>query len=337
MLFTGKIIRSTVRHLKDWAKSSETVRSILYDLRNSEGFGDLYEHEKMLADRARVDAYVEAIKRLVQPEHVVLDLGTGTGLLAMLAARRGAKRVYAIDHSKFIEIAKLVARCNGIDNITFVQQNSRSFSPPEKIDIIVHEQLGDALFNENMLENLFDLKRRVLKTTGRILPGRFELFLEPVSLKPAHSVPYLWENSIDGLEFKPLRDNAALRPYQLSNHGTRFIPVGAVSHFLGRPAPVLTLDVNEVDDIKAVPTTFQQRRSVVQGGTMDGFCLYFRADFDETTSFGISPVEVPATFRSWGNTLFRAPQHRYVSGDEITYRVVLSELTDPSTWSVVLT
>ncbi len=115
--------------------------------------------------------------------------------MAILAARQGTK-VYAIDHSDFIHVAEQIAKHNGIDNIQFLKMNSREFTCPEKADYILHEQIGDDLFDENMIVNLLDLKQRALKDNGVIFPGRFELFLEPVALKNDYPVPFIWETPV---------------------------------------------------------------------------------------------------------------------------------------------
>src|SRR5690606_12524273 len=140
-------------------------------------------------DDVRVDTYYAGIQRYVQPGDVVVDLGTGSGILSFFAARRGARRVYAIDHSAFIEVAEAIAKKNEIGNVEFVRVNSREFHAKEEADVIIHEQIGDDLFDENMVENLLDLKRRVLKENGKIVPGRFELFLEPAVLKEDFRTP----------------------------------------------------------------------------------------------------------------------------------------------------
>jgi len=72
--------------------SSPRLRVLLYDLSNRQEFGDLYEHEKMLADTVRIDTYKRAIQKHIGPEDVVLELGTGFGILAFFAAKQDAKK-----------------------------------------------------------------------------------------------------------------------------------------------------------------------------------------------------------------------------------------------------
>ena len=142
--------------------SNEWLMRVVYDLMNETNFAGLSEHEEMLSDSVRVEVYHQGIHRNIQPGDVVLDLGTGTGLLAFMAAKAGASKVYAVEHSDFIDVAREIAQHNNITNIEFVQANSREFTPPEKVDVVLHEQMGDELFNENMVDNLLDLRNRVL-------------------------------------------------------------------------------------------------------------------------------------------------------------------------------
>ena len=196
--------------------SSDRLMSVVYDLMNETNFAGLSEHEEMLSDSVRVDAYHQGIHRNVNEGDVVLDLGTGTGLLAFMAAKAGASKVYAVEHSDFIDVAREIAKDNDIANIEFVQANSREFTPPEKVDVVLHEQMGDELFNENMLENLLDLRNRVLAPGGRILPARFQLFVEPVSFHESMRVRRFWnidlpDGSTSALLNAPIRPLASIR------------------------------------------------------------------------------------------------------------------------------
>jgi predicted nicotinamide N-methyase len=322
-----------LRRVRPWLRSTAVMRRALYDGHNAREFGNLYEHEKMLADSLRVDAYHAALARHVRPGDVVVDLGTGTGILAMLAARQAAGRVYAIDHSPFIEVAQAAAAANGIDTIVFEQVNSRSFSPAEKVDLVVHEQMGDSLFDENMVHNLLDLKRRVLRDGGRILPGRFELYVEPAVLKDDRRVPYLWENEIHGLDFGFARDTALDR-YTTPGYRYRWILMDrSVAHFLTDPQPVLTFDLNDLEDEDELPSVLKEARPVTRAGTLDGFCVYFRAVFDAETSLTTSPLGPPT---SWGTRVFRGPRTPFDAGDKLRYRIDMAELANPASWTIEL-
>jgi type I protein arginine methyltransferase len=323
-------VKYALRQTYTTAMRSRTVRDVLYDRWNSTEFTDVYEHEKMLGDRVRVDTYHEAIDRLVGPDDVVVDLGTGTGILAMFAARR-ARHVYAIDHSPFIELAQRVAAHNGFDNITFVREHSKDFSPPEPIDVVIHEQMGDELLNENMIDNLLDLRRRVMAPGGRILPARFEFFIEPVSLIDELRVPSLWELDVHGLDFTFLEGDEQLRSYTRKGYGHRRIAAGDVARYLGEPEPVLTFDLDRMDDPGTLPTSFDVTRRVTEAGVLDGFCVWFRATFDERTSLSTGPLD---PWTCWTNRLYRTKLRSVVPGDEISYTLRLDDPLRPGTWVV---
>jgi protein arginine N-methyltransferase 1 len=322
-----RLVRSAIGTATKLVRSNKTIDTLIYDLANMGEFSNLYEHEKMLADNIRVSTYHEAIRRHVKPGDTVIDLGTGTGILALFAARQCAK-VYALDHSEFITIAKRIAQHNGLDSINFVQVNSKNFTAPEKVDFIIHEQMGDDLFNENMIDNLLDLKRRALKDTGKILPGRFELFLEPVALKKEYRVPFIWEGPVHGIDFGFLRDLPEAALFQPEGYKRHWIEAAALDFYLGEPEPILTVDLNEVDDVSSIPKRVVSTRTVVRPGSMDGFCLFFRAVFDDEIRFDTQPSRT-----CWANRLFRTPRADYNLGDKISYAVDVADIRRSYTWS----
>lgn len=228
--------RSTIEFGATRIASSEWLMDIAYDVMNKHNFAGLAEHEEMLSDRVRIDTYHRGIIRNIHPGDVVLDLGTGTGVLAMMASRAGARKVYAVEHSEFIEVAREIAAHNGFTNIEFVQANSREFTPPEPIDVVLHEQMGDELFNENLLGNVLDLRNRVLRAGGRILPGRFRLFIEPVSLRESMRVRRLWNIDLpDGIDLSCLRSSPVAARYDHGRMEHLWARAGSVGAHSARP------------------------------------------------------------------------------------------------------
>ena len=69
------------------------------------GWADPVEHARMLHDDRRTGDYLAALAAAVRPGDVVLDIGTGSGVLAVAAARAGARRVYAVEASDIAEVA----------------------------------------------------------------------------------------------------------------------------------------------------------------------------------------------------------------------------------------
>jgi protein arginine N-methyltransferase 1 len=101
------------------------------------------EHRQFLCDRARLRVFERAIAAAVRPGDVVIDLGAGTGVLGLLACRAGAARVYAIENSGMIEVARALAHANGLgDRVIFVRAHSSEAHLPEHADVLVADLIG---------------------------------------------------------------------------------------------------------------------------------------------------------------------------------------------------
>lgn len=143
-------------------------------------------HASMVGDPLRTRPLLRAIRRAVQEGDVVVDIGTGTGILAIAAARAGASHVWAIDcDSSAMDVARRAARRTGVgDRITFVEGISFAFETAARADLVVCETVGSFAFDENILAALADAKRRLLKRSGRIIPCRLELWGAPCRSHP---------------------------------------------------------------------------------------------------------------------------------------------------------
>ncbi len=133
-------------------------------------------HHSMVFDRRRSETFLRAIMKTVKPGDVVVDLGAGTGLLSLFAAAAGARRIYAIEHEPIGDIAREVATVNGVaDRIEFVVGKSTEIDLPEKGDVLVTETIGNAAFDEGIIESVVDARKRHLKSDARIIPQNVSL------------------------------------------------------------------------------------------------------------------------------------------------------------------
>ncbi len=326
-----KAVRSALRFGANRLASNDRMMNIVYDLVNETNFAGLSEHEEMLSDSVRVDAYHRGIHRNVKPGDVVLDLGTGTGLLALMASRAGAKKVYAVEHSDFIDVAREIAHHNDFTNIEFVNENSREFTPPEPIDVVIHEQMGDELFNENMLENLLDLRDRVLRPGGRMLPGRFRLFVEPVMLHESMRVRRFWNIELpDGIDLSNMEHSPTAARFDTGRTEQMWARPGSVASALSTCEPILEFDLDTLESTSAIATDYVVERTAGADAIVDGACVWFEAVFDSETTMSTSPLG-PIT--SWGNRLYRLDTSLQ-AGEELRLHVHMGQLVEPSTWSV---
>jgi protein arginine N-methyltransferase 1 len=300
------------------------ARSFVYQIRNRKQFASLRAHDIMLADRVRLDAYEAALRARIRPGDVVVDLGTGTGVLALMAARH-ARQVHAIEHAPIIEAAKAVARANGVTNIEFHNVHSKAFTLPEPADAIVHEQIGSAVFTEMMVPNIADLRDRVLKPGGQVLPGRIEMFVEPVELRAEHRSPPAWQQRVHGFDFSALRAFAEQQPFDYWYKLYGDLPL---ERYLTRPEPVVAIDLATARP-SDLPNRIAYERPAIADGSLDGFCVYFTARFDDEISFTSAP-DAPPT--SWQTPFLRVESRPVRAGEIIRLDLRARELANHRTW-----
>ena len=163
-------------------------------------------HRTLIEDRVRNVALHEALRRLIVPgETVVADIGAGTGLLGLLAAKLGAKRVYLIEAAAVADVARRVAKANRIERCTVVPVHSTALSDPPRVDVVVSETLGNYPFEENIIQTLADARRRFLKPGGTIVPASLEQFVAPVIASRCYDELSVWDHVGFDLDFAPAK------------------------------------------------------------------------------------------------------------------------------------
>jgi protein arginine N-methyltransferase 1 len=284
---------------------------------------DLSLHEHMLADSVRLGAYRAAIERYVTQQDSVADIGTGTGVLAFLAAARNPRKVFAVERSKpLLNYARAAAAANGIDNVNFIACSSHKFRPAEPIDVIIQEQMGIGLFDEGMVETIIDVRDRCLKPGGKILPAGFEFYLEPVQLLAEERVPMAWEHPISGFTFP--------RPQVKSPEGCfREIARHQIDFLLCQPSPAFAFDLTTLTRDE-FPRRFSVRKRVRGLGQLDGICIYFRALFDDKIAFSTGPDAVKT---HWPMLFYRTPAQAYQPNQIFALEVEVPDLSDYLAWS----
>ncbi len=153
-----------------------------------------------------MEAFIRAINATVAPGDVVVDIGTGTGVLAVAAARAGARKVYAIEAEPIIEIAKQVAVANNVEHrIEFVKGHSTYVDLDERGDVLITETIGNAAFDEGILAWVSDAGRRLLKPDARHIPHSLALKAALLELpNDAAEIDRLLEG-VNTFDLSPLR------------------------------------------------------------------------------------------------------------------------------------
>jgi protein arginine N-methyltransferase 1 len=131
------------------------------------------DYGDMIADKVRMDPFAYAMKANIGPDSVVLDIGTGTGIHALLACKFGARKVYAIEPNEAIHLARELARVNGYaDRIEFIQDISTHVTLPEKADVIVSDLRGVLPLFGGHIPSIVDARQRHLAPGGVLIPKR---------------------------------------------------------------------------------------------------------------------------------------------------------------------
>ncbi len=290
-------------------------------------FSRFSQQEQMLADGPRMAFYQEAIRRQVRPGDRVIDLGTGTGILAALASRQGAGHVYALDHSDILDHARELAAHNQLKSVDFIAIHSRDYTASGPVDVILHEQMGDFLFDEAMVANVSDLRDRLLKPGGRIVPSRFEFYCEPIKVRDDRRIPFIWELKVLGYDYSPLAWHRPQDPRYYRHNGT---DLSLIEHFVGTPAPALTFDLHTVQ-VDQLPRELRLTRTVTHAGRIDGFVVYFRTLLDDDTALSSSPLD-RGRAPHWGFPLLRIEHTPCAVGDQVELTLTVESWDQPDTW-----
>ncbi|CCJ29606.1 unnamed protein product [Pneumocystis jirovecii] len=187
-----------------------------YDLRYYDSYAHYGIHEEMLKDEVRTLSYRDAIyenKHLFQ-DKIVLDIGCGTGILSMFAAKAGAKLVIGIDMSDIIHQAEEIVKINGLsDKILLIKGRMEDITlPVDKVDIIVSEWMGYFLLYESMLETVIIARDAYLKEGGLMFPNKATMFIAGIEDAEYKEEKIGFWNDVYGFNFTPIQKLAMKEP-----------------------------------------------------------------------------------------------------------------------------
>ncbi|XP_072916072.1 protein arginine N-methyltransferase 1-B-like [Hemitrygon akajei] len=185
------------------------------DMTSKDYYFDSYAHfgihEEMLKDEVRTLTYRDSMyhnKHLFK-DKIILDVGSGTGILCMFAAKAGAKKVIGIECSNISEYAEKIIKTNNLnDVITIIKGKVEEVDlPVEKVDIIISEWIGYCLFYESMLNTVIYPRDKWLRPNGLIFPDRAALYVTAIDDRQYKDYKiHCWENVKDVAIKEPLVD-----------------------------------------------------------------------------------------------------------------------------------
>ncbi len=336
----------------EWAKFGETIRLLIehgaligpsgYSSKPKEGtanFSNAPIHIRMLNDRVRTGRFLAAIKAVVRPGDVVVEVGTGTGVLAVAAARAGARHVYTIEAGAMAPLARELVRANGLaDRVTVVEGWSDEVTLPEKGDVFLSETIGNEAFDEKLPAIAQDAVKRHLKSGARMIPRDLTLFALPVQA-PAewverrnfHAGQAREWGEWYGIDFASLTVPPANYPassgvvYPIAkNGGWRWATLGE---------PVRLAHATLSPELDARLSSVNVMTATV-AGELNAFVLFFTSELAPGISLSTDPrqprADIPA---NWGNPVWLVPPAPLQAGNKMNVEFAWSE-PRPHRWQV---
>lgn len=242
-------------------------------------------HREFLQDTVRLAAFRAAIRQRVRPGDVVVDLGSGTGVLGLMACEAGAARVYAVEAGGMIELARRIAHANGFaDRFVPVPSMADQVQLPEQADGIVTDQIGHFGFEAGLFEMMSDA-RRLLKPGAWAVPHAIELELAPLTDPDIRQRIEFWQAPVGGMDFSPAREWAANTGYPARIEAAQL---------LGRPSVLARIPIRGISTSRlALEATLQVDRE----GRLDAFGGWFRSELAPGVFLSNAPGAEPRLAR----------------------------------------
>lgn len=286
----------------------------------------LFHQKDMLEDHKRTGAYYQAVmqNRRQFEGKVVLDVGTGSGILALFAAKAGARKVYAVEATSMAKFARILIEHHGLGGVVEVIQGTiETVSLPEKVDIIISEWMGYFLLRESMLDSVLVARNRFLKPGGAMYPSHARLYLAPIRSNNTHQRAAEFQNAMEGwAEFSAeMRqyygvDMSCLDERYRREQKEYYLETSAwadvhPSQMLGPPATLKEYDLLTVTlEELAQPLREKFRMDVLDGGPVESMVGFFDVQFrgspenptDSQVLLSTAPDPTGATH--WGQQTF---------------------------------
>jgi protein arginine N-methyltransferase 1 len=249
----------------------------------------------MIADTIRIDAFTRALRGAIRPGAIVMDIGTGPGVMAVLACQLGASRVYAIEPSSVIQLAREIAAANDCaDKIEFYEDFSTKFTVPVRADVIVSDMRGILPLFQSHIPSIADARRRFLAPGGTLIARRDKIWAAVIEAPKQHdNLVGPWDRNALGQDL-----NLARRKVLSEFQKVRMSP----EDLLTAPALWTTLDYATIEhpDLRGT-LQWTARRS----GTGHGLLVWFDMELADGVGFSNGP-DSPETI--YGSAFFPWPE-----------------------------
>jgi Arginine methyltransferase oligomerization subdomain/Ribosomal protein L11 methyltransferase (PrmA) len=243
-------------------------------------------HRTLIADHVRNGVIYEALKAVIEPgRSAVADIGAGTGLLGLMAARLGAREVFLYEAAEVAGVAEEVVAASGFANCFVIPCHSTEMVDPPQVDVIISETLGNYAFEEDIISTVNDARNRFLKPGGRILPREVVQYTVPVVSPRIDAELRVWSKTseIYGL------DLSLPEKMSLNNVYVRRLAVCELLSGATREWDRANLEA-AVDPSRSGVADWE----IPSAATVHGFAVWWKADFGEGLELSTGP-DAPET------------------------------------------
>ena len=246
----------------------------------------LTEYGEMIGDQVRIAAFTQALRATIRPGAVVVDIGTGPGIMAVLACQLGARRVFAIEPAQVIQVAREVAASNNCANkIEFFETLSTRIELPERADVIVSDLRGVLPLAGHHIPAIADARTRFLAPGGTLVARKDTIWAAPVEAPESFAeLVDPWDRNTLDQDLSPARLRTVGR-----RHGLRF----TAGRLLGPPQLWATLDYAIVQD---PDVRSKLHWTIERDGVAHGILVWFEMDLADGISF--STARPDSVYRS---------------------------------------
>ncbi len=250
-------------------------------------------HESiLLKDNIRNAKFKEAIYNTVKEGNVVIDVGTGTGILALLAVEAGAHTVYAVEQNKDVldKARRIAVEKKMADKIQFIQADFMTLPQeaiPHKADVVISETIGEIGINEGILPLALKAKK-FMKPDGKFIPQNISLFIVPVRM----------DKELEKHIRPSCLDNVPVIKVKLNHLSST---QKAKIKYLADPKKLLNIDLVNVD---SADTKSQVQFKSLTKASLYGLYGWFETLLDDHTLLSNSPLSPDV---SWAQYMLKLP------------------------------
>jgi hypothetical protein len=185
-------------------------------------------HRTLIADHVRNRAFHDALSRTISKgETVVADIGAGTGLIGLMAAKLGAREVILYEAAEVAGVAAATIKSNRARACSLMPCHSTDMDDPPRVDLVVSETLGNYALEENIVDTLADARMRHLKDGGVMIPSRIRQFVVPVTSDRVHKELTVWDGVGFGVDLSIAREMSLNNVYVRSFVANELLGDGA--------------------------------------------------------------------------------------------------------------